>query len=192
MKYLEQRVEELEREMLRLKAKIISLECKHDHLYNSNIEDTSKYLNNYPPYSGVNLMSEPDLETTFASPWDCSEAEKKSLDTITIKKSSAIDDSTYYHPEYPNVLGSWDPTPDYVDSTDIPTYYPPANPEDVLNENESGFKKGYNPEPIRPWKSDYDKMDKDFLEWLNIEKPFTVKSLFKDYKRSKNFVKRNA
>lgn len=160
MKYIEQRIEELEKEVNLLKAK-------------NKLNSTSHYLtNNYPPYNNpndkdyiynpsVNLMSEPDLETAFASPWDYSDMVKNPLDTITVKLSSIIDDtlpscnytdpsdSPYYHPEYPNILGSWEEN---------------ANPEDVLKEN------------------NYDKMDKDFLVWwskdnkkTNLEKKIESK-----------------
>jgi hypothetical protein len=74
MKYLEQRVEELELEVKLLKAK-------------NKLNDTSIYLNNYPPYNNpnkedymynpsINLMSEPDLETAISNPWDSSELQK--------------------------------------------------------------------------------------------------------------------
>ena len=129
MKYLEQRVDELENEVNLLKAK-------------NKLSDTSSYLNNYPPYnnpnspdymynhSNVTLLSESGLGTFTGHIWDSSELEKNPLDTITVNLSSIADDSTYYHPEYPNVLGSWD---------DKPSAW------------------GFN--------SEYDKMDKDFLEW---------------------------
>ena len=98
MKYLEQRIEELEKEILKLKSKFISLECKYDHLYNCKTEDTSKYLNNYP---------------NAEEPW---------------------------YPPYPDIMGSWNDTPidtknwefPSINSFDSSTYYPPANPEDVL------------------------------------------------------------
>jgi hypothetical protein len=109
MKYLEQRVEELEKEVKLLNAK-------------NKLNDTSSYLNNYPPYNNpnspdymynpsINLMSVPDLETAFASSWDSSELQKSPLDTITVNLSSIAND---------NFINS-----DYVDSLDIPQYYPP-------------------------------------------------------------------
>ena len=33
---------------------------------------------------------------------------------------------------YPNIWSSWDDILDYIDSSDLPAYYPPANPEDVI------------------------------------------------------------
>jgi len=107
MKYLEQRVEELEKEVNLLKAK-------------NKLKDTSSYLDNYHPYNNPNspdymynhsnttLLSESGLGTYIGHYWDSSELEKNPLDTITINLSSTLDDSTYYHPEYPNILGSWD------------------------------------------------------------------------------------
>lgn len=151
MKYLEQRVEELEKEVKLLKAK-------------NKLNDTSNYLNNYPPYNNPNspdymynhsnmtLLSESGLGTYTGHFWDSSELEKNPLDTITVKLSSMVDDalascsyinssdSLYYHPEYPNILGSWVENP---------------RPEDVLKEDIDRDL----------FKSNYDKMDKDFLEW---------------------------
>lgn len=145
MKYLEQRVEELELEVKLLKAK-------------NKLNDTSSYLNNYPPYDNpnspdymynpsINLMSESDLETAFASPWDSSELQKNPLDTITVNLSSIVDDN------FPNT--------DFVDSFDLPEYCPPY------------------PDIIGSWgvHSEFDKQDKNFLEYLNsterkIEKDF--------------------
>ena len=86
-KYLEQRVEELELEVKLLKAKIKLNETK----------DTSKYINNYPKYnvfkdyiynSSLNLMSTPDLETTFPSPFDNSEFENVPLSTVTVNQQT--------------------------------------------------------------------------------------------------------
>jgi len=110
MKYLEQRVEELELEVKLLKAK-------------NKLNDTSSYLNNYPPYNdpnkedymynpSINLMSEPDLETDFSSPWDSSEKIKCPLNPIMVSLSSSISDNA--------ILNS-----DYVDSSDLPQCYPP-------------------------------------------------------------------
>ena len=129
MKYLEQRVEELEKEVNLLKAK-------------NKLNNTSSYLNNYPPYdnpnsldymynhSNMTLLSESGLESSNGHFWNSSELEKNPLDTVTVNLSSIVDDSTYYHPEYPNILGSWDDKPSVL---------------------------GFN--------SEFDKMDKDFLEW---------------------------
>lgn len=182
MKYLEQRVEELEKELALLKAKFKLQETKTTGFVNTHPirvqnKDASCYLNNYPPSPGwrnkeindymfnssVNLMSEPDLETSFASPWDSSEIIKNPLDTITVNLSSAVSDSIF-------------PNPAYVDSSDLPEYYPPypdvtsswdESFDDVITENitnEFGFKMNY----VEPnTDSNFDKMDKGFLEYLN-------------------------
>lgn len=134
MKYLEQRVEELEKEVNLLKAKI-------------KLNDTSSYLNNYPPYndrdkkdymydhSNKTLLSESGLGTYVSHFWDSSELEKNPLDTITTKLSSIFEDTPdgcnyidasdmpYYHPEYPYILGSWDDsikTEDIINKTNKP------------------------------------------------------------------------
>jgi hypothetical protein len=119
MKYLEQRVEELELEIKLLKAK-------------NKLNDTSSYLNNYPPYNDPNkedymyndpnitLFSESKLESSNNHFWDYSELEKNPLDTITENLSSIEDDNfpntdyvifsdlPEYYPPYPNILSSWD------------------------------------------------------------------------------------
>lgn len=158
MKYLEQRVEELEKEVALLKAK-------------NKLNDTSSYLNNYPPYdnpnskdymynhSSLTMLSEPDLETAFASPWDTSEIEKNPLDTITVKQPDHTD---YEYPGYPNILGSWDEG----SRDDVNAYL--------------GFL------------SEFDKMDKDFLEWLNAKEPHELKSLLSASIKLKTFDKIDA
>ena len=97
MKYLEQRVEDLEREVQELKVK----------LFQKEFEETKNSWKETP---------------------------------------------------YPNIWSSWD---EILDSSDIPAYYPPANSEDVIEENvnEYGFKLNYE--------YNFDKTDKDYLEWLN-------------------------
>jgi hypothetical protein len=98
MKYLEQRVEELELEVKLLKAK-------------NKLNDTSSYLNNYPPYNSYT-----------GHYWDSSELQKNPLDTITVNLSSITDDSIQnlnyvessdlpeYYPPYPDIIGSFDDT----------------------------------------------------------------------------------
>ena len=138
MKYLDERVEDLELEVKLLKAKNKLEETKkNDYMYN---------------HSNMTLLSEPNLETAFASPWDSSELYKNPLDTITVNLSSIVDDtisnSNYvdsydlpeYCPPYPNIIGSWDDKPWGIDSG-------------------------------------YDKLDKDFLEFLNS----TEKKIEKDF-----------
>lgn len=163
MKYLEQRVEELEKEVALLKAK-------------NKLNDTSNYLNNYPPYdnpnsmdymynhSSLTMLSEPDLETTFASPWDTSEIKKNPLDTITVKQPDHTD---YEYPGYPNILGSWvEGSRDEGSRDDVIAYL--------------GFL------------SEFDKMDKDFLEWLNAKDPQELKSLISASMKSKTVDKLDA
>lgn len=154
-KYLEQRIEQLEQEVSLLKAKIRLNDTK----------DTSRYLNNYPKYnpykdyiynSSLNLMSTPDLETAFASSFDKSNFEKSPLVSITTPTN--LDTQPYYistesnhlpsldsnFPPYPDIWGSWDE----------------KNPEDIISENPQST--------IPDWgvTFEFDKMDKDFLEWL--------------------------
>jgi hypothetical protein len=94
-----------------------------------------------------------------------SDNRKKSLDTVTVNLSSIADDSPYYFPRYPDIIGSWNaddtnpnygvPNPDYVDSFDLPTYFPPSNPEDILAESqqtdEYGFKMNYDVVDFVKW-----------------------------------------
>ena len=179
MKYLEQRVEELELEVTLLRALIKLQETKTTGFVNKQPirlekKDTSHYLNNYPPAPdwrnkeindymfnpSVNLLSEPDLETAFASPWDSFEIHKNPLNTVTVNLSSMFAD---------NLL----PNPDYVDSFDNPAYYP-EYPNII-----GSWDEGSRDDVITSWgiASEFDKMDKDFLRYLNstekkIEKKF--------------------
>jgi len=174
MKYLEQRVEELEKKVALLRAKHKLEETKATGFVNKHpIRVQNKEINDYMFNSSVNLMSEPDLETSFASPWDSSEIIKNPLDTITVNLSSAVSDSNF-------------PNPDYVDSSDLPEYYPPypdifgsyddKNFNNVINENvsdECGFKMNYEDWGV---KSSFDKEDKRFLEYLNTKKELNMKT----------------
>ena len=147
-KYLEQRVEDQELELKLLKAK--DKLSSSDYMYNPS----------------VNLMSEPDLDTTFSSPFDKTDIDKNSLDVIRFQPNLKIDpfyvpdvtieipsklDSDF--PEYPDIVGSWDGD---------------KNPEDVIIME--------NDEAITTWGfiSNLDKMDKEFLDWLKTNyKKFT-------------------
>ena len=167
-KYLEQRLEELELEVKLLKAKIKLNETK----------DTSKYVNNYPTYdpfkdymhnASVNLMSTPDLETAFASPFDKSNFEKSPL--VSISTQTNLDTQPYYiltdssslpgldsdFPPYPDIWGSWDE----------------KNQEDVISEE--------NQSQIPDWgvASEFDKMDKDYLGWLKSNEAKNVYEISK-------------
>lgn len=208
MKYLEQRVEQLEKEVNLLKAKNKLKETKSKSY-------TSQYINNYLPLqkqtneelndylfnSSVNLLAEPDLETTFASPFDRSEIKNNSLDTVSSTPDSGVLVTSKSHITCPscsfriitnNVTLSSNnehANTDYVDSFDCPSYYPEypniigswddkAYQEAITNPlvDECGFK--YNHEDVvidaspSPWNfnSQFDKMDKDFLNWLKAKK----------------------
>jgi hypothetical protein len=111
MKYLEQRIEELEKEVALLKAKFKLQETKTTGFVNEQPvrlekKDASQYLNNYPPapdwknkeisdymYNpSINLLSNPDYVDSFDVP--------------------------AYYPEYPNIVGSWDDKPFSENVTD--------------------------------------------------------------------------
>jgi hypothetical protein len=98
MKYLEQRVEELELEVKLLKAK-------------NKLEETKK-LDYLFSHSDQEFITKFGLETTFASPWDYSENIECPLNPIMVSLSSTLTD---------NFL----PNSNYVDSSDLPEYYPP-------------------------------------------------------------------
>ena len=155
-KFLEERVDRLEKEVNLLKAKFSLKETK------SNL--TSTYLNNYTHYDpskiynydgSLNLMSEPDLETAFATPFDKNEMDENLLNSLSFNSDLKIDpfyssDMEVKLPskldsEYPDILGSWDDD---------------KNPIDIIAEE--------NNEAIDSWGflSEFSKMDKDFLEWI--------------------------
>lgn len=111
MKSIEEKLKELELEFSILKSKL--------KLQDIELKDTSHYLNNYTPaYSpSVNLLSTPELETSFASPWDSFEIKADPSDYITVSLSSICDDTIYNDkniediyefPSYPDIIGSWD------------------------------------------------------------------------------------
>jgi hypothetical protein len=177
MKYLEQKLEELEKEVNLLKAKIKLQETKTTGFIKR--ENTSHYLNNYPPSpdwrnkeindymfnSSVNLLAEPDLETSFTNPWDSSEMIKNTLDTITVGLSSTISDIHYnpnynesydspqYIPPYPDITGSWDDKP--YEGAFLSAFDTEA--KSYLDYVDSAI-------------SNFDKEDKRFLEYLNSTK----------------------
>jgi hypothetical protein len=65
-------------------------------------------------------------------------------------------------PPYPHIPGSWDEI---------------INPEDIIREDE---------QPLTPWgfESEFDKMDKDFLEWIKNDGKYIYKNSLR--KRTKN------
>ena len=160
MKYLEQRVEDLEKELALLK---IELQKTTEVDQNS---DTSSYLNNYPPYNNPNkqdymynhsdmaLLSESNLQpSSSCNCWDPSDLTKNPVDTIASTLSLTLSDSEIFeeYPKYPSIVGSWD----------------------------DGFNKNNEEATTTSWEfeSKFDKQDTDFLTYLNstekkIEKEF--------------------
>ena len=181
-KYLEQRVAELELEVRLLRAKFKLEETKS--------KSTSSYLNNYPKYdpfkdymhnSSVNLISEPDLDTAFSSPYNAESISKSPLVSLTVPSHSDSDFNSYQLSASIEKLHSQDsdfpPYPDIIDSWD-------KNPDDIVDEY--GYKLNYKPETITTWGfvSEFDKMDKDFLEWIknNGKKAYEDSKLENDVK----------
>ena len=180
-KFLEERVDRLEKEVNLLKAKFRLEDTK------SNL--TSTYLNNYTHYDpskiynydgSLNLMSEPDLETAFATPFDKNEMDENPLNSLSFNSNLKIDpfyasdvkvklplklDSDF--PEYPDIVGSWDDDKD---------------PIDIIAEE--------NNEAIASWGfvSEFSKMDKDFLEWVKSNE---AKNAYEISKHITNNYKKN-
>jgi hypothetical protein len=103
MKNLEQRVEELELEVKLLKAKNkLEKTKKLDYLFSHSDQE----------FIDQEFITKFGLETTFASPWDYSENIECPLNPIMVSLSSTLTD---------NFL----PNSNYVDSSDLPEYYPP-------------------------------------------------------------------
>lgn len=155
MMYLEQRVNELEKEVALLKAKNTLEKTRTTGL----ITKAQDYMFN----PSINLMSEPDLETSFSSAWDKLHIEKNYLDTISCNLSSLVSDSEISN--YPDIIGSWD---DETYTNEPPT-------------DEYGFKLN-DDDMITPWKIplNFDNMDKRFLDWLNSKE---IKPLFEKFKQ---------
>lgn len=159
MKYIEQRMDDLEKEINFLKAKIKLKETRTTGL----VLKTDDYM--YNP--SVNLMSMPELETSFASSWDSSAMFECPSNPIMVSLSSIsfdniftnpdyfdfLDNPAYYpeypayYPEYPNIIGSWDNESN--SDCDIRT-----NKEDVIT-------------TLWKFTSEFDTSDKDFQEYLN-------------------------
>ena len=93
--YLEQRIEKLEQEIQELKIKLLQQEFIDTR---NTWEDTM-----YNP--SITLLSTPDLDTAFASPFDKPTSGGDTLDTIVIEVSSED------YPEYPSIWGSWEELP---------------------------------------------------------------------------------
>lgn len=82
-KYIEQRISDLEESVKNIEEKLEFLNVKETHNYD--------YL--YNP--SVNLMSHPEMETSFAGSFDSFEPIINESDVINM-------------PPYPNIIGSWD------------------------------------------------------------------------------------
>jgi hypothetical protein len=156
MKYLEQRVEELELEVKLLKAK-------------NKLEETKKldYLFSHSDQEFIDqeFITKFGLETTFASPWDYSENIECPLNPIMVSLSSTLTD---------NFL----PNSNYVDSSDLPEHYPPypniiSSWDDFDKNTMKDWVEFNQTDKIPP----YPKHDEISLEYLNstekkIEKEF--------------------
>ena len=164
MKFLEQRIEDLEQQVQELKVKLFQKEWKESP------KPWEKAASDYLYNPSLTMLSEPELETAFASPWDVSEIKKNPLDTITVKQP---DDSDYEYPGYPNILGSWDEgsRDDVITSWGFVSKFDKADKDflnylnsdqeknslDILEESptSTNFKKAY--EEIAKARKDYDK-----------------------------------
>lgn len=134
MKYLEQHIEDLEQQVQELKVKLFQKEWKESP------KPWEKAASDYLYNPSLTMLSEPELETAFASPWEALEFEKNLLDTITVKQPDHSDSD---YPAYPNILGSWDDQK--------------KNPLDVLEDSptSANFKKAY--EEVTKARKAYDK-----------------------------------
>jgi len=125
MKYLEQRVEELELEVKLLKAK-------------NKLNDTSGYLNNYPPYN------DPNKEDYMYNHLDMSLLSESAVDSSDLPQC---------YPPYPDIIGSydnfdWNTTKDWASfnqTDEIPPYVDHENiageyftPQEIKIEKEFG------------------------------------------------------
>jgi hypothetical protein len=117
MKYLEQRIEDLEQQVQELKVKLFQKEWKESP------KPWEKAASDYLYNPSLTMLSDPDLETAFASPWDDSKVycpqhpiiahRASKLTSVTEKNVPNSDyydsyDLPEYYPPYPNILGSWD------------------------------------------------------------------------------------
>lgn len=149
MKYLEQRVEELELEVKLLKAKNKLKETKKlDYLFSHSDQE----------FIDHEFITKFGLETSNGHFWDSSELQNNPLDTITVNLSSIADDNI----QNLNYVDSIDLPPD------LPEYMPPY-PDIIGSWDDKPSDWGVN--------SEFDKQDKNFLEYLNsiekkIEKDF--------------------
>ena len=124
-------------EELELEVKLLRAKIKLN-----DTKDTSKYLNNYPKYDPLKSYS-PSDGFMYNSSSNLDTAFASPFDPLT----PAVNLETITHldsdfPPYPDILDSWD-----------------NNPDDIIEEESSTI-------PNWGFVSEFDKMDKDFLEWL--------------------------
>jgi len=151
MKYLEQRVEELEREVKLLRAKIKLEETRTAGLITKN--------NDYMYSEYVDELSKLELETSFATAYFNAPLFANDGDTITFSLSSITLSATDNDfPNYPSYTGSWD------DESYSSLIYKEHVDEYGLKLNESDVLVSWD------HTSSFDKKDKDFLEYLNTKK----------------------
>lgn len=111
MKYLEQRVEDLELEVKLLKAK-------------NKLNNTSGYLNNYSPYN------DPNKEDYMYNHSDMSLLSESSVDSSDLPQC---------YPPYPDIIGSyddfdWNTTKDWASFNQIDEIPPYVGQEDIAGE----------------------------------------------------------
>lgn len=120
MKYLEDRIKELELEFSIMKAKL--------KLQEFQTKDVSFVLNEHYPISNSE-----NKETDFNNPCDLSEIKNDSLNSINVNLSSIYNDDLYNKnfnekmydfPSYPAIIGSWDnlDLASFDETDDIPPY----------------------------------------------------------------------
>lgn len=199
--YLEQRIEKLEQEIQELKVKLFQKEWKESP------KPWEKAASDYLYNPSLTMLSEPDLETAFASPWD---------------------DSKVYCPQHPviaqrvskltSVTENNIPNPDYYDSSDLPEYYPPypnilgswddqeKNPLDTITVKQpddsdyeypgypnilGSWDEGSRDDVITSWgfASEFDKSDKEFLNYLSSDQEKNPLDVLEESPTSTNFKK---
>jgi hypothetical protein len=174
MKYIEQRIEELEKQINFLKSN----NKLNDIGSTGLITKSDDYMYNH----STNLIHEPDLNTAFDCPYDKSEFIKSPLDTITISLSSITDDTlpnpnyidssdlSQKYLSYPDIIGSWD---GFVnDSKDWINTHPISSWNDFDWNTMKDWASFNEKDEIPPYtncqfESDFDKKNEMFLKCLN-------------------------
>jgi len=131
-KNIEQRIKELEKQVNAINTKDDSKKFESLKTYTPDEHSWEDYCKSplvqsyYLSNSSINLISEPDIETAFPSPFDKSELDNFPLDTITVTVPTQLDAdmggispdqqnlSFEDYPQYLNIIGSWDENPDDV------------------------------------------------------------------------------